>query len=114
VATVSALTGTMVRPAANSAQWTPHFNVTLTDAQRAPVAGALVQAQLTIHSGGRAVGLQMVACQTAANGQCRLVWTGPTLGSTHTGAVLDVKAVSRPYLAYTPGALTRATVGTVR
>ena len=114
VATVSALTGTMVRPAANSAQWTPNFNVTLTDAQRAPVAGALVQAQLTIHSGGRAVGLQMVACQTAANGQCRLVWTGPTLGSTHTGAVLDVKAVSRPYLAYTPGALTRATVGTVR
>jgi subtilisin family serine protease len=114
VARVSALTGTMVRPAANSAQWTPHFNVTLTDAQRAPVAGALVQAQLTIHSGSRAVGLQMVACQTAANGQCRLVWTGPTLGSTHTGAVLDVKAVSRPYLAYTPGALTRATVGTVR
>ncbi|MCA3241460.1 MAG: S8 family peptidase [Rubrivivax sp.] len=114
VATVSALTGTMVRPAANSAQWTPNFNVTLTDAQRAPVAGALVQAQLTIHSGSRAVGLQTVACQTAANGQCRLVWTGPTLGSAHTGAVLDVKAVSRPYLAYTPGALTRATVGTVR
>ena len=114
VATVSALTGTMVRPAANSAQWTPNFNVTLTDAQRAPVAGALVQAQLTIHSGSRAVGLQTVACQTAANGQCRLVWTGPTLGSTHTGAVLDVKAVSRPFLAYTPGALTRATVGTVR
>jgi len=114
VATVSALTGTMVRPAANSAQWTPHFNVTLTDAQRAPVAGALVQAQLAIHSGSRVVGLQILGCQTAANGQCRLVWTGPTLGSTHTGAVLDVKAVSRPYLAYSPGALTRATVGTVR
>ncbi|MEY3251294.1 MAG: hypothetical protein RL227_267, partial [Pseudomonadota bacterium] len=114
VATVSALTGTMVRPAANSQQWTPHFNVTLTDAQRAPVAGALVQAQLTIHSGGRAVGLQMVGCQTAANGQCRLVWTGPALGSAHTGAVLEVKAVSRPYLAYSPGALTRAAVGTVR
>jgi subtilisin family serine protease len=114
VATVSALTGTMVRPAANSAQWTPHFYVTLTDAQRAPVAGALVQAQLSIHSGSRVVGLQILGCQTAANGQCRLVWTGPTLGSTHTGAVLDVKAVSRPYLAYSPGALTRATVGTVR
>jgi subtilisin family serine protease len=114
VATVSALTGTMVRPAANSAQWTPNFNVTLIDAQRAPVAGALVQAQLAIHSGSRVVGLQIVGCQTAANGQCRLAWTGPTLGSTHTGAVLDVKAVSRPYLAYSPGALTRATVGTVR
>jgi subtilisin family serine protease len=114
VATVSALTGTMVRPVANSPQWTPNFNVTLTDAQRAPVAGAQVQAQLTIHSGSRAVGLQTVTCQTAANGQCRLVWTGPALGSAHTGAVLDVTAVSRPYLAYTPGALTRATVGTVR
>ena len=81
---------------------------------RAMVAGALVQAQLSIHSGSRVVGLQILGCQTAANGQCTLVWTGPTLGSTHTGAVLDVKAVSRPYLVYSPGALTQATVGTVR
>ena len=88
--------------------------MTLADAQRAPVAGAVVQGLLRIHSGARVVGLQSVACQTAANGQCRVVWTGPTLGSTHTGAVFELQAVSRAWLSYTPGPLTQATVGVVR
>jgi subtilisin family serine protease len=114
VASVSALSGSMVRPAPNSPQWTPQFNVTLADAQRAPVTGAVVQGLLRIHSGARVVGLQSVACQTAANGQCRVVWTGPTLGSTHTGAVFELQAVSRAWLSYTPGPLTQATVGVVR
>jgi hypothetical protein len=114
VASVSALSGSMVRPAPNSPQWTPQFNVTLADAQRAPVTGAVVQGLLRIHSGARVVGLQSVACQTAANGQCRVVWTGPTLGSTHTGAVLEVQAVSRAWLTYTPGPIKQATVGVVR
>jgi subtilisin family serine protease len=114
VARVSALSGSMVRPATNSPQWTPQFNVTLADGQRAPVAGAVVQGLLRIHSGARVVGLQTVACQTAANGQCRVAWTGPALGSTHTGAVFEVKAVSRAWLSYAPGPLTQATVGVVR
>jgi hypothetical protein len=74
----------------------------------------VVQGLLRIHSGARVVGLQTVACQTAANGQCRVAWTGPALGSTHTGAVLEVKAVSRTWLSYAPGPLTQATVGVVR
>ncbi|MEI8265833.1 MAG: S8 family peptidase [Betaproteobacteria bacterium] len=114
VASVSALSGSMVRPAPNSPQWTPQFDVTLADAQRAPVTGAVVQGLLRVHSGARVVGLQSVACQTAANGQCRVVWTGPTLGSTHTGAVLEVQAVSRAWLTYTPGPIKQATVGVVR
>ncbi len=114
VATVSALTGSVVRAAATSPNWTPQFTITLVDANRAPVAGAVVQAQLAIHSGARAVGLQAVSCQTAANGQCSLSWTGPALGSTHTGAVLNVLGVTRPFLVYRAGALTQASVGTVR
>ncbi|MFM7505979.1 MAG: S8 family serine peptidase, partial [Rubrivivax sp.] len=114
VARVSALSGSRVRPAPTSPQWTPQFTVALADAQRAPVAGAVVQGLLRIHSGARVVGLQTVACQTAANGQCNVAWTGPTLGSTHTGAVLEVMAVSRPWLNYAPGPLTQAAVGVVR
>lgn len=114
VASVSALSGSIVRAAATSPNWTPQFTVTLADAQRAPVAGAVVQAQISIHSGARVVGLQVLSCQTAANGQCRLAWSGPTLGSVHTGAVAEVKAVSRPFLVYQAGALTKASVGTVR
>jgi subtilisin family serine protease len=114
VARVSALSGSMVRPSPSSPQWKPQFTVALADAQRAPVAGAVVQGLLRIHSGARVVGLQAVACQTAANGQCSVAWTGPTLGSTHTGAVLEVMAVSRPWLSYAPGPLTQAVVGVVR
>lgn len=114
VASVSALSGSMVRPAPTSPQWTPQFSVAVADTQRAPVAGAVVQGLLRIHSGARVVGLQTVACQTAANGQCRVAWTGPTLDANHTGAVFEVKAVSRAWLAYTPGPLTQATVGVVR
>ncbi len=114
VASVSALSGQIVRAAATSPNWTPQFTVALADAQRAPVAGAVVQAQISIHSGARVVGLQLLSCQTAANGQCRLAWSGPTLGSVHTGAVVEVKAVSRPFLVYQAGTLTKASVGTVR
>lgn len=114
VATISALTGAMVRPAATSPQWVPQFTATVTDSARAPVAGAVVQAQIAVHSGARAVGLQVLSCQTAANGQCRLAWSGPALGATHTGAVLTVTGVTRPFLVYQAGALTQATVGTVR
>jgi hypothetical protein len=114
VASVSALTGSMGGPAPTSPNWTPQFAVTLAEAQRALVAGAVVQARLTIHSGARAVGSQTLSCKTATNGQCPLAWTGPTLGSTHTGAVLKVLAVTGPFLVYRPGALTKATVGTVR
>ena len=88
--------------------------MSLADAQRAPVAGAVVQGVLTIHSGARAVGLQTVACQTATNGQCKLSWTGPALGSTNTGAVLEVKAVTRPFLVYQAGAVKTGVVGTVK
>ena len=114
VASVSAITGTMVRPAVNSPQWSPQFTVSLADAQRAPVAGAVVQGVLTVHSGARVVGLQTVACQTATNGQCKLSWTGPALGSTNTGAVLEVKAVTRPFLVYQAGAVKTGVVGTVK
>lgn len=114
VASVSALSGSMVRPTPTSPQWTPQFNVTLADAQRAPVAGAVVQGVLRIHSGAGVVGLQSVACQTAANGQCRVAWAGPTLDRNHTGAVFDVQAVSRPWLTYTPGPIKQAAVGVVR
>jgi subtilisin family serine protease len=114
VATLSALTGTMLRPSSASTQWTPQFTATLVDAARAPVAGAVVQAQIAVHSGPRVVGLQVLSCQTAANGQCRLAWSGPALGATHTGAVLQVTGVTRPFLVYQPGTLTQATVGTVR
>jgi len=114
VASVSAITGTMVRSAANSPQWSPQFTVSLADAQRAPVAGAVVQGVLTIHSGARAVGLQTVTCQTATNGQCKLNWTGPALGSSNTGAVLEVKAVTRPFLVYQAGTVKTGSVGTVK
>lgn len=114
VAAVSDISGSIVRPSAASAQWVPQFVVRLGDAQRNPVAGATVQGQLTIHSGARVVGVQAVACQTAADGRCRLAWTGPALGSAQTGAVLQVKAVSRAFLVYRPGALTQAAVGVVR
>lgn len=114
VASVSALSGSMQRPTPKSAQWTPRFTVTLANATRAPVPGAVVQGQLNIHSGGRVVGRQTVACQTGGNGQCSVAWTGPALGRTHTGAVLQVTAVSRPFLVYKAGAITRATVGVVR
>ena len=95
-------------------QWTPQYTVTLADTKSAPVAGAVVQGLLRIHSGARVVGLQSVACQTGANGQCRVAWTGPALGSTHTGAVFEVQAVSRAWLSYAPGPLTQAAVGVVR
>jgi len=114
VASVSALNGSMVRPAPNSPLWTPQFTVALADARRAPVAGAVVQGILRIHSGARVVGLQVVSCQTAADGQCRLAWTGPSLDAAHTGAALEVRAVSRPWLVYQPGGITQATVGVVR
>jgi hypothetical protein len=114
VASVSSLTGSMVRPTPTSTQWTPQFSVTLADAQRAAVAGAVVQGVLRIHSGAGVVGLQTVACQTATNGQCSVAWTGPTLGSAQTGAVFQVMAVSRPWMTYAPGSLTQATVGVVR
>ncbi len=114
VATLSALTGTMQRPSPGSTQWAPQFTATLVDAARAPVAGAVVQAQIAVHSGARVVGQQLLSCQTAANGQCRLAWSRPALGATHTGAVLKVTGVTRPFLVYQPGALTQATVGTVR
>ena len=114
VATVVALSGSMQRPAPGSKQWTPRFNVALADAKRAPVAGAAVQGLLRIHSGARVVGQQSVLCQTNAQGQCTLAWTGPALGGAHTGAVLEVKAVSRAYLSYRPGSLTAAQVGVVR
>jgi hypothetical protein len=114
VAKISALTGTMQRPSTGSAQWTPQFTATLVDATGAPVSGAAVQAQIAVHSGPRVVGLQVLSCQTAANGQCRLTWSGPALGANHTGAVLQVTGVTRPFLVYQPGTLTQATVGTVR
>lgn len=114
VASVSALSGSVQRPTPTSPQWTPRFTLTLADGARAPVAGAVVQGLLNIHSGARVVGQQTVACQTGANGQCTLAWTGPALGSTHTGAVLQVMAVQRPYLVYKPGAITQAAVGVVR
>ena len=114
VASVSALTGNMVRPSPSSTQWTPQFTVALADTQRAPVAGALVQAQMRVHSGARVVGLATLACQTAANGQCQLSLGAGALGSAHTGAVLEVKAVSRSFLVYRAGTLTQASVGVVR
>lgn len=113
VASVQALSGSMVRPAAKPTQWAPQFVVTIADTARAPVAGATVQAQLSIHSGARVVGLQTVRCQTASNGQCKLAWSGAALGSGHTGAALDVTGVGRSFLVYQPGAITRATVGVV-
>ncbi len=60
----------------------------------------------------RPVGQQIVACQTAANGQCTLAGTGPTLSARHTGAVLQMMSANRAFLAYQPG-LTRASVGRV-
>ena len=114
VASVASIAGSTVRPAPNSAAWAPQFTVALADTQRAPVAGAMAQGLLRIHSGARVVGQQSVACQTAANGLCRVAWTGPTLDSPHTGAVLEVKAVTRHYLVYRPGPVTHAAVGTVR
>lgn len=114
VASVQAITGTALRPAATSPQWVPQFNVTLADAQRAVVAGALVQGVLRIHTGARVVGLQTVACQTASNGQCKLGWTGPQLGSTHSGAVLEVLTVTRPFLVYKAGTVKTGVVGTVK
>lgn len=113
VASVSALTGTQLRPAANAAQWAPQFTVTLVDGQRAAVPGAVVYGALRIHSGGQVLGLQTVMCQTAGNGQCRLTWTGPALGRQHTGAVLEVLAVTRPFLVYQGGGVRSAVVGRV-
>lgn len=114
VASVTAITGTAVRPAAGSAQWAPQFTVALADKQRAAVPGAVVYGVLRIHSGARVVGLQTVLCQTAANGQCKLAWTGPALGSAHTGAVLEVLLVTRPFLTYQAGSVTAGVVGRVQ
>lgn len=114
VASVSAITGSMVRPAANSPQWKPQFALTVRDERGNAVAGALVQTTLSIHAGARVVGLQTAACQTAATGQCNLLWSGPTLGASHTGAVLTVQGVSRPFLVYRAGPVTRAVVGQVQ
>lgn len=114
VASVTAITGTMQRPTPASAQWTPRFTLTLADAQRAAVAGAVVQAQMRVHSGARVVGVANLACQTAGNGQCQLSWPGPMLGSAQTGAVLEVRGVSRSFLVYRPGAVTQAAVGVIR
>lgn len=114
VATVAALTGTMLRPSATSPNWTPQFDVTLLDAGRAAVPGAVVSGVLTIHEGARVVGLQTVLCQTATNGRCLLTWTGPTLTARQTGATLQVMSVTRTYLTYQPGAITRAVVGRVQ
>jgi hypothetical protein len=61
------------------------------------VAGAVVQGVLRIHSGAGVVGLQSVACQTAANGQCRVAWAGPTLDRNHTGAVFDLSGGRSTY-----------------
>jgi hypothetical protein len=113
VASVSAITGSFVRPAVNSPQWKPQFAITVRDERGNAVAGAVVQTSLSIHAGARVVGLQQAACQTAANGQCNLLWSGPTLGPSHTGAVLNVQGVSRPFLNYRAGSVTRGVVGLV-
>ncbi|MCR5868019.1 S8 family peptidase [Aquincola sp. J276] len=113
VASVAAISGTAVRPSAGSAQWAPQFTVALADDKRAAVPGAVVYGVLRIHSGARVVGLQTLLCQTAANGQCMLRWTGPALGSAHTGAVLEVLSVDRPFLVYQPGSLKTGVVGRV-
>jgi hypothetical protein len=108
------LGGTMVRATPSAAAWTPRFTVTLRDERGAAVPGAWVQAQITVHAGASAVGLQVLGCQTAANGQCPLAWGGPTLNASHTGAKLRVIGVSRPFLTVRPGPLPEMTVGRVR
>jgi subtilisin family serine protease len=114
VASVTALSGTMRRATPTAVAWTPQFVATVKDEGQAPVAGAAVLAVLKVHSGARVVGTQTLSCLTNTAGQCTLVWGGPTLNATHTGAALQVQNVTRDYLAYQPGAVTTASVGQVR
>lgn len=114
VATVSALSGTMLRSTPSAAQWTPQFTVTLQDERGAGVTGATVQGLMQIHTGAEVVGMATVGCVTGSNGQCALRWSGPALGAAQTGAGLQVLAVQRNYLTYRPGAITAASVGRVQ
>lgn len=112
VATLSSLSGTELRSAGSPA-WRPQFSLTLLDEARRPVAGAWVQTTLNVHAGSRVVGVQTAGCVTGATGQCRIDWAGPLLGASHSGAALTVTGVTRSFLVWRPGNLTRATVGRV-
>jgi subtilisin family serine protease len=114
VATVSALSGAMLRSTPTAAAWAPQFTVTLKDDRGALVAGATVRALMQVHAGPAVVGMATVACVTGGTGQCALKWNGPALGAAQTGARLQVLAVQRDFLAYRPGAITTATVGRVQ
>jgi subtilisin family serine protease len=114
VASVAAISGTMVRSAVTSPSWRPSFAVTVLDTARAGVAAAEVRGLVTIHNGGQPVAQQILTCRTGSAGQCKLDWQSPTLGASHTGARLQVLGVSRPYLEYRAGPLTGATLGRVQ
>ena len=113
-ASVTALTGSMVRSSASAVAWTPKFLATVKNDRGAAVPGALVQATLQVHSGARVALQQTLSCQTGSTGQCQLNWSGPALNATHTGAKLQVMGVVGPYMTYKPGAITSLAVGTVR
>jgi len=114
VASVSLLTGTMLRSSPKAVEWVPQFSVTLKDDRGALVADATVQAVLRAHAGAGVVAAATVTCRTSANGECKLNWVGPKLTAVHTGAAVQVLGAERTYLAYKAGAVTQASVGTVR
>lgn len=113
MASVAALTGSMAPTAPGATTWRPAFTVRLVDGQGAPVAGATVSAVLVAHARAQAVARINVGCTTAADGRCTLTWTGPPLGSSLTGATVQITGVARSFLGYQPGpnALARASVG---
>ena len=111
VASISALSGSMVRSSPSAVNWTPQFLATVRNEAGALVAGATVQATVQVHAGARVVSQRTLQCQTGTGGQCRLVWNGTALNASHTGAVVQVLNVRRDFLVYSPGAITTARVG---
>ncbi len=113
-AQVAALSGTVVRAKPTAPDWAPQFVVSLRDEQGAVVANATVQASMQAHVGPSVAASRSLTCRTSSAGTCTLNWSGAKLNATHTGAAMQVLGVQRDFLDYTPGELTRASVGRIQ